>query len=311
LDQTNTLRTTFGSSPDTTTVKGLRQYIALWLKGHDSAPSDGLERGCQEMAARLHQAYLATEADLYRNGEPHESLADPIKRCIEAYLHLQEVTEDIGEAVKRGDRTEVKVLDEEMVEGAEYLEQAQRDLEEWVSQPVLRCPRCGGQDDDPCPKCGLELMIPDPKGGSPSGDRSALLPLQYGKVFDTYEAVRGGKVTLSTLLNLLPTVDKEALNFENLVRAAREQAGGEGSLPETEEALVRLREGLEEMYDTARTRRMVQLQNGWVKVFRSAVSLERLRLSLLEELGGEEGAKQAAAERAAKAPQDSVSIEGM
>ena len=53
---------------------------------------------------------------------------------------------------------------------------------------------------------------------------------------------------------------------------------------------------------------MTDLQDGWGKVFRSAVRFERLRLELLEEFGGEQGQAKVSQERRQLSQQDSVSI---
>ena len=53
---------------------------------------------------------------------------------------------------------------------------------------------------------------------------------------------------------------------------------------------------------------MTDLQDGWSKVFRSAVRFERLRLELLEEFGGEQGQAKVSEERRNLSGQDSVNI---
>ena len=53
---------------------------------------------------------------------------------------------------------------------------------------------------------------------------------------------------------------------------------------------------------------MTDLQDGWSKVFRSAVRFERLRLELLEEFGGEQGQVKVSEERRNLSEQDSVTI---
>lgn len=298
------LRENFTELPDTSTIKGIRIYTEMWLDNNSLTNPEQLENACREMLGALDRAIVATEKDLESTGETHESLADPVERSIEAYEQLKEVLEDMAEAVHRRDSDEVRELLEEMNEGALFLKEAQNDLDSWVQNPVLRCPRCGSEEQDPCPSCDLELLVLDPKGGVGPSDRSALLPQEYGELYTCYNEIRSGQRRLSSLDNALSPLEKKANSYSNLLSASISTAPPSQKLQESLDTSRALQEGLKQMRDSLSTRKVTDLQDGWLLVFRNAVRSQRLRLDLLEELGGEEGAERAALERQAKQQND-------
>ena len=306
----STLRNAFGVAPDTSTITGIGSYTSFWLDGDESAFSTHLEEACLQMATTLQQAVLATEADLEKTGPTDEMLADPTIRCVEAYERLKEVVLDMAAAVKEEDRVLTKDLLEELNEAADFLAEAQGDLEAWLSEPVLRCPRCGGEEADPCPQCGLELLIPDPQGGMGVREQSVLLPQEYGQVLDAYVAVRNGEQTLSVLIRRLPLIEKTLAKHSTLINASLQAEPENRILLDTKATLANIQTGIQTIRETLQTRRMTDLQAGWLQVYQNAAKLEELRLELLEDLGGEEGEARAAQERAAARNQDSVSFGG-
>ena len=306
--QFSTIRDAFGVAPDTSTITGISSYTNFWLDGNESASSPHLEEACLRMARTLQEAVLATEADLEGTGTTDEMLADPTIRCLEAYERLKEVVLDMAAAVKESDRALTKELLEELDEAADFLAEAQGDLEAWLSEPVLRCPRCGGEEADPCPQCGLELLIPDPQGGMGVREQSVLLPQEYGQVLDAYVAVRNGEQTLSVLIRRLPLIEKTLAKHSTLINASLQAKPENQILISTKTTLTNIRAGIQTIRETLRTRRMTDLQAGWLQVHQNAAKLEELRLELLEDLGGEEGKARAAQERAAVRNQDSVSF---
>lgn len=309
-DPFKALRENYGTAPDTSTIKGLKLYLELWLEKDEIAPSRGLKQGCASMIKTLHGAILATEQDLKKTGQTDESLADPVERTIEAYERLSEVMEDLISSVDEENRERAVELSEELDEAADYLSEAQDDLDAWVQEPILRCPRCGSNENDPCSTCGLELLVLDPQGGSKASDSSAALPQEFGRVFEAYTAVRNGEKTLGELVTVLPLVEKNLGGYMTVVNASLVERPESQTLLETRETLTQLRGGIQKMRNTQQTRLMTDLQDGWLQVFRNGVRLQELRLNLMEELGGEVGRAQAAQERSLTTQQDSVSISG-
>ena len=307
-DPISKLRETYGTAPETTTLKGITEYTKLWLAGEASATSSGLLKATAEMNQELDKAILATEQDLAQTGETDESLADPVERCIEAYASLKEILQDVADHVMKEERPEVKECLEELEEACDFLREAKTDLDEWLGAPVPRCPKCGSDEADPCPACGLELMIADPTGGAGVASQSALLPQEYSQFFRLYTDVRNGVKTLSLLIASLPSIEAQVSPLFTLVQAALVKSKESTDLKDTLEALNAIRSGLETIRQTQTTRKMVDLQDGWLQVFRSAIRLQRLRLALMEELGGDAGRAQAAQERAAASQHDSVSL---
>ena len=299
----------FGIVPDTSTIKGIIQCLRLWLEDLEKVSSDLLERGCLEMSPRLEAARLETEKDLEGTGAATEAeLEDSVLRSIEAYQHLKEITLEIAEAVRNGNRDAGKELLRELEEAAEYLKEAQEDLQLWVEQPVQRCPRCGAQDNDPCSKCGLELLFPDPQGGAGIAAGTAQLPSEFGALYRAYTAVRDGETSLSTIWGALPAVEKSTNSYLAVINASLMEKPHSSTLLQTRETLGLLAEGIAAMRSTGSTRRMTDLQNGWQTIFQNAVKLEELRLQLLEELGGEAGQAQARKERVVSSQRDTFSF---
>jgi rubrerythrin len=307
-DRLKVLRETFGTAPDTSTIKGIMLYTKLWIEREEVATTKGLKQGCLQMLRTLDSAIFATEKDLDSTGQTDESLADPVERCMEAYERLKEVVAEIAEAASKEDREEVSELLVDLEDAAAFLGEAQEDLNIWLAEPVLRCPKCGASDQDPCSVCHLELLFPDPKGGGSAGDRSALLPQEFGVVFEAYTAVRNGEKTLSDLIRVLPSIEKTIRSYTAIVNASLIEKPESSTLLATRETLVELSRGIQIMRETSSTRRMTDLQDGWLLTFRNAVHLQEHRLELMEELGGQVGQNLAVKERAATAQQDSFSF---
>ena len=293
---------------DLSTINGIIRYLKLWLESDPSTSTDSLKQGCMKMADILNAAISETDLELSQTGDTDESLAEPVESCILAYERLRDIVLDIAESASQGTGEAIRDFLNELEEAAEFLRRAQEELHTWLQAPITRCPRCGGQDGDPCPICHLELLFPDPQGGTESKFRSALLPQAYGPIFDAYTAVRNGEKTLSELIRLLPPVERDIREFIASVTASLSQQPDSASLIQARDTLVELNDGLRQIRKTWESRKMTDLQDGWAKVFRSAVRFERLRLELLEEFGGEQGLAKVSQERSQLSQQDSVSI---
>ncbi|MBL4805375.1 MAG: hypothetical protein JKY71_10960 [Alphaproteobacteria bacterium] len=293
---------------DLSTINGIIRYLKLWLESDPSTSTDSLKQGCMKMADILNAAISETDLELSQTGDTDESLAEPVESCILAYERLRDIVLDIAESASQGTGEAIRDFLNELEEAAEFLRRAQEELHTWLQAPITRCPRCGGQEGDPCPICHLELLFPDPQGGTESKFRSALLPQAYGPIFDAYTAVRNGEKTLSELIRLLPPVERDIREFIASVTASLSQQPDSASLIQARDTLVELNDGLRQIRKTWESRKMTDLQDGWAKVFRSAVRFERLRLELLEEFGGEQGLAKVSQERSQLSQQDSVSI---
>ena len=293
---------------DLSTINGIIRYLKLWLESDPSTSTDSLKQGCMKMADILNAAISETDLELSQTGDTDESLAEPVESCILAYERLRDIVLDIAESASQGTGEAIRDFLNELEEAAEFLRRAQEELHTWLQAPITRCPRCGGQEGDPCPICHLELPFPDPQGGTESKFRSALLPQAYGPIFDAYTAVRNGEKTLSELIRLLPPIESDIREYIASVTASLSRQPDSVSLIQARDTLVELNDGLRQISHTWESRKMTDLQDGWGKVFRSAVRFERLRLELLEEFGGEQGQAKVSQERRQLSQQDSVSI---
>lgn len=293
---------------DLSTINGIIRYLEMWLEGERSGPNDTMRDGCTKMASVLETAISDTERELSQTGETDESLAEPVENCIMAYERLRDIVLDVAECVGQGTDDAIREYLEELQEAADFLGAAQQDLNVWLQAPIARCPRCGGHEGDPCPVCHLDLLFPDPQGGAESRFRSALLPQQYGPIFDSYTAVRNGEETLSNLIRLLPPIEKKIREYSASVATSLSLHPNSAALHQTKDTLGELSDGLRQIRCTWESRKMTDLQDGWSKVFRSAVRFERLRLELLEEFGGEQGQAKVSEERRNLSGQDSVNI---
>ena len=302
------LRDNFGAPPDTSTVKGITRYCEMWIAGEDTVNSVELRHSCEAMVKTLSQAIEATESDLRKTGPTHESLADPVERSIQAYERLQEIFQDLMDAAASEKRESAVSLLRQLKQASDFLEQAQKDMENWVERDILRCPRCGSPESDPCKKCELPLMYMDPSGGLKSQDASATLPPEFGRLYSAVATIRDGEVSVEELGTVLPPVEKNVNTFLASVKAARQQNQQSQNLEQSEECLHEMKAGLEILRATLSSRRMTDLQHGWQQVFRGAARLQVTRRNLLEEFGGEEGQRVAARERVSETKHDSVSL---
>ena len=293
---------------DLSTIKGIIRYLELWLKSDPSTSAKFLKQGCLKMVDILENAIAETEKELNQTGETDESLAEPVENSIIAYERLRDIILDITENAGKEPRDTLQDYLEELEEAAEFLGCAQQDLNSWLNTPIARCPRCGGHAGDPCPVCRLELLFPDPQGGTDSKFKSDVLPQEYGPVFDAYTAVRNGERTLSDLIRLLPSIENNTREYIASVTSSLTQKPNSASLLQARETLIDLNDGINQMNHTWESRKMIDLQDGWSKVFQSSVRFQELRLKLLEEFGGEEGQAKLAQERKSLSLQDSVTL---
>lgn len=307
-DLISSLRESFGAPPDTSTIKGIKSYTEFWISGEQSATSEHLADACEQMINTLAQAIVDTEAELATTGRTHDSLADPVERSIQAYERLQEILADLQDVAVSRQRDEARELLVEMQEAADFLRESQLDLQEWVSKDVLRCPRCGGTEADPCPACGLLLMYLDPEGGaSVANDASVSLPQEFGALYSAFLEIRDGKTSLAKLKAVLPKAERSVNAFLASVQAARTQNQDSSNLIDGETHLLEMKDGLSILRATLTSRRITELQDGWLKLFRGAAGLQSTRLALLEEFGGEEGREMAKKVKESRTNLDSVS----
>ena len=307
-DLISSLRESFGAPPDTSTIKGIKSYTEFWISGEQGATSEHLADACKQMINILAQAIVDTEAELATTGRTHDSLADPVERSLQAYERLQEILADLQEAVVSRQRDEARELLVEMQEAADFLRESQLDLQEWVSKDVLRCPRCGGTEADPCPACGLLLMYLDPEGGANvANDASVSLPQEFGALYSAFLEIRDGKTSLAKLKAVLPKAERSVNSFLASVQAARTQNQDSSNLVDGETHLLEMKDGLSILRATLTSRRITELQDGWLKLFRGAAGLQSTRLALLEEFGGEEGREMAKKVKESRTNLDSVS----
>jgi rubrerythrin len=307
-DLISSLRASFGEPPDTSTIEGIKAYTELWVSGEQGADSVHLLSAYQEMIDKLVQAVLDTEAELAQTGQTDESLAQPVGRSIQAYQQLQDILKELKKAVSEHNFKEARSLLSEMQEAANFLKEAQQDLTNWVRRDVLRCPRCGGTGQDPCPSCGLVLMSLDPSGGVQTHDSPMDLPPEFGDLYSAVLAIRDGKLSLTKLGQALPKVEKNVNSFLASVQAASKSTQQESqNLVQGEACLQEMKAGLHRLRDTLNSRSMIDLQQGWIQLFKGASRLQEIRRSLLREFGGEQGREVADREEAFQTKQDSVS----
>lgn len=306
-DLISSLRENFGAPPDTTTIKGIGQYAELWIAGEENVESNQLKLACERMMNSLTQAILDTEAELATTGKTHESLAEPVERSLQAYERLREILGDLKTVSGAQQRAEARTLLTEMRDAADFLREAQADLEDWVLEDVLRCPRCGSTERDPCGECGLQLMYLDPAGGTQASDGSVNLPREFADLYSAFLAIRDGKVSLSKLAQALPKVERNVNAFLAAVQAASQQNRESQNLASGEACLEEMKAGTAGLRAALHSRRMTDLQEGWLRLFRGAAQLQEIRRDLLMEFGGEEGRNLAAGEIAAQGGLDGFS----
>lgn len=306
-DLISSLRESFGALPDTSTIKGIKSYTELWIAGEQETSSRHLAQACQQMIHVLEQAVADTESELATTGRTHDSLADPVERSIQAYEQLQEILSDLKTSALLKQPEKAKELLLEMQDAADFLKEAQVELEGWVKEDILRCPRCGSSEADPCPSCNLLLVYLDPQRGSNANDPSVSLPQEFGVLYSAFLGIRDGKISLSKLGEALNVPERSVNAFLASVQAALKQNPESHNLVKGEELLLQMKAGLSTLRSTLTSRRITDLQAGWLQLFRGAAELQGIRLALLEEFGGDEGRRMAAEEKGSQGGLDSVS----
>lgn len=284
-DLLSTLRENYELEPDLSTIKGILKFTELWLSGKQDADPTQLCSACAKMDTVLAQAVADTQADLSTTGKTHRNLAKPVEDMVKAYRQLQEILLDLGEAADKQDTEEAGHLLGELRESADFLRGAQEDLERWLQDDRPRCPRCGAFEHDPCPSCGLQLMHLDSSGGSEIELTPTSLPSEFTKLYAAIFDIRDGKVSLSRLFDVLPTVERNMDLLLSTLRAAQRQNDQSGNLAAGEACLMEIRSGLTALRAAADSRRMTELQQAWIQVFREAARMQEIRRSLIEEFG--------------------------
>lgn len=309
-DAVSALREAFGSSPETSTLKGLVAFTRGWLEESDNTPTATLQVGCTAMVTRLQQARIDTGADLDKAGNLEPELRAAIEESYNAYDEIEEVVTSMTTAVSNNDRDEVARLLDLLVEGAENLSQAQSAMDDWLKNPVLRCPRCGSSQSDPCNGCGLELLIPDPKAAFGLPQQTATLPTEYGPVHQTYLATTRGDATLSVLIGALKSLEGHFRNLLAMVNASLQEEPEAENLVKLQEVLETALEGSARMREAESSRKAVDLRLGWEQIFTAGAEHYRLTGALVQQLGGDEQKQLIQARRQQQQIQDQVNLTG-
>ncbi|MCA9790135.1 MAG: hypothetical protein KC910_00005, partial [Candidatus Eremiobacteraeota bacterium] len=202
------------------------------------------------------------------NWGPH--LTGLVEQQLEAYGQVRRSLARLGVAVR--DRAVVKE-DLECIELAlEALESISLTIERDLAEP--HCPGCGQPGFDVCTTCNLEVLIPVPEDArfTPCAEEVVLAP-EYQRVFHLYEDVLAGKVTLLRLLNSLAPLESRLQEKANIARILIHQGQALEGMGRIPELVAESLDGLDQMREAGESREMLDLAQGWDRVFRAALDL--------------------------------------
>jgi len=255
------------------TIKSLTGQLQLWLKNPEAKLAH-LPSHLDQMQAKVRDAKRATEHDLSQQLEA--DLASLISHSIQDYADLEYYLGELAAGVRGADRERVADDLLQLRGAARSLADNQQAIADWMTAPVLRCPRCGSQERGPrdwsCASCGLQMLYPDP--GAPGTSRTATLGPEFKAVYDAYVNVVKGDKTLSVLAAPLKELEKMLENYADLSEAemtsdASYSAALDGIAQASRDGLL----GVRQMQDSFESRRTRDLHDGWQAIFEAALTL--------------------------------------
>lgn len=273
-------------SPDLT-IKSVAAQVVRWLQDPNAEPAPLLAS-----LAMMKEKVAAAEASLQHDLDTR-ILENELRGWLEASLqeyqdlgyYLGQLSEGITE--KNSARVQDDLL--QLKGASRSLTDQQQSIERWLNAGVLRCPRCGSPEHQGkqilCATCDLELLYPDPSGGT-GPSRSVTLGAEYKQVNDAYLAVVKGERPLSTLKAPLEQLRRLLERYAHL--AEREKTSREGLRQALDQVAASARsslQGLGQMSDAQQTRRVSDLHQGWQVIFEEALELQEQLASLAHAAG--------------------------
>ncbi|MBI3927340.1 MAG: hypothetical protein HY319_17515 [Armatimonadetes bacterium] len=263
--------------PEPGDLRSLIRVAELWLAGESDESL--LVRSLERVQIVLGEALRDTRRDLREQSSLHPRMLEPIKDQIVCYQELLEALGEMGRALELREQNQVRCRLHELRVQRTRLVSSCDELD--AVRMSLQCPRCGGPGPDRCRECGLELLLPAPPNAYRPLEAEAMLGAEYQAVYLAWEGVLDARLSLSGLLPPL----------ERLEDHLHEVRGRAALMPP--EALERCRdlihvpsaveealEGVEQMRQTVSSRRVLDLLEGWEKIFRGAVALQEIGGSL-------------------------------
>ncbi|MBT9588323.1 hypothetical protein IV102_33605 [bacterium] len=168
------------------------------------------------------------------------------------------------------------------------IRQVEDELSSWTDGSVPVCIRCGSKGpEEICASCHLERLYPDPNMSDSL--ESAHLGGDYLRLYKAYREVIEGDRPLRSLAALLLPLEA---TLQELMRLARH------SDLEIAHEVQRGIQGLQDFRLGLATRKMRELNQGWDKVYASAVGLVRRLPGLFRQVGRPEEARRLEREQA-------------
>lgn len=268
------------------TIKSLTGQLQLWLKKPEAKLAH-LPSHLTQMQAKVRDAKSATEQDLAQSLEA--DLASLIQASIQDYADLEYYLGELAAGVRAADRARVGDDLLQLRATARSLADNQQAIADWMTAPVLRCPRCGGQERSSkewsCASCGLQMLYPDP--GAPSSGRTATLAGEYKAVYDAYVTVVKGERTLAVLTAPLKELAGILENYADLSEAEMtSDANYSAALDNIAQASRDGLAGVRQMQEAFESRRTRDLHDGWQLVFEAAIALQE-QVPALRKAAGE------------------------
>lgn len=272
-------REAWGIEPEPTNLRGLLRITRAWLAGKTSQQK--VEESLHAMLRTIEAAQEETRLELRTsNWGPH--LTGLVEQQLEAYAQVRRALARLGVALR--DRAVVGE-DLECVElGLEALESVSLTIERDLAEP--HCPNCGQPGFDVCTTCNLEVLIPVPDDArfSPCTEEVVLAP-EYQRVFHLYEDVLEGRVRLTRLLNSLAPLESRLQEKANISRILLHQGKSLDGMSRIPELVAESLDGLDQMREAGESREMLDLAQGWDRVFRAALELNDVMAGIARAAG--------------------------
>ncbi len=255
------------------TIKSLTSQVQLWLKKPEVKLAH-LPGHLEQMRAKVSEARQATEHDLQQQLEA--DLASLMRNSIQDYEDLGYYLGELAAGVRSADRRRVGDDLLQLRGAARSLSDNQQMIQDWMTAPVMRCPRCGGQERSArewsCANCGLQMLYPDPGDGG--SQRSATLSKEFKNVYDAYVNVVKGERTLSVLGAPLKELEKLLETYADLSEAEMTtDAGYSAALDSLAQSARDGLYGVKQMQDALENRKTRDLHDGWQLIFESALAI--------------------------------------
>lgn len=265
-----------GESHDPSTLRGFLVLLGQWQQG--STPLEALLQGLGVLQKVALEALAESRTDIAQQ-QMDLDFRESYERLHQLLAELSDELAVLRAALQGGQ----PVLESSVILKAllSEIRQVEDELSSWTDGSVPVCIRCGSKGpEDICASCHLERLYPDPNMSDSL--ESAHLGGDYLRLYKAYREVIEGDLPLRSLGALLLPLEATLQELMRLVRHS--------DLEITHE-VQRGIQGLQDFRLGLATRKIRELNQGWDKVYASAVGLARRMPDLFRQIDRPEEAR--------------------